>query len=256
MRESPNQTRRATPGGPLRSNRALLARRACALRWPVKTALLLSLLIGLPLAHSQGTIRFTNVGLDASVRNATGELVPAGFAHTAELLTGPAPGSLAPVSGTEWFTSPGVFGGPDSVRVLDGLPPGSHPWFQIRCWRLAGEVWIPENPPPYVEIGESEVFQFDLAGPGLGETVDDAPVLAGMTPFQLHQTFTLAVGMESDHVVLRWEAIAGGWWSLPPLDLERATSLNGPWTVQTNAVSPYSEPVSGKGPAYFRIVIR
>jgi hypothetical protein len=216
----------------------------------MKAVGLLFLFAGLSLAHGQGTIRFTNLGLDAPVRNATGELVPAATYYVAELLAGSDPGTLVPIGAPETFSSPGIFGETESIVVLPGLAPGSHPWFEVRCWRLMpGLITYPPQR-ALLEIGESALFQLDLAGPGLGEAADDAPVLIGMAPFQLRQAFSLSVGMEPGNVVVQWEAISR---PPPPLYLERATSLNGPWQVLTNAVSPYLEPVGGD--AYFRIVV-
>jgi hypothetical protein len=243
-----------------RGSEPVVGLRASLWRWPVKTALLLSLFVGLSLAHGQGTIRFTNLGLDAPVRNATGELVPAATLpaatyYVAQLFAGSDPGTLAPVGAAETFSSPGVFGETESIVVLAGMAPGSHPWIQVRCWHEVSGIVI--YPPRYtwLEIGDSAIFQLDTAGPGLGETAEDAPVLLGMTPFQLDQTFTLSVRVEGSDVVVRWDEITWGSYSPPPLSLERATSLSGTWKVLTNAVSPYLEPVGEKGSAYFRIAV-
>ena len=136
------------------------------------------------------------------------------------------------------------------MRDLDGFPSGSHPWFQIWCWRLAEVVSIPENPLPAVEIGQSDVFQLDLAGPGLGQTESDAPSLRGLASFQLKLAFTgLQVSTGGENVVVRWFED-----SMLPLYLQRAVSVEGPWQVLSNAVPPFVERIGSESPIFFRIV--
>jgi hypothetical protein len=187
------------------------------------------------------------MSLDAPVRSASGELVPASTLYVAELLAGATPVSLLALTGTEGFLSPGEFGGLESVRVVPGMEPGSHPWFQIRCWRALG--WDPWGNPPLLEIGESDVFQLDPTGPGLGETADDAPALIGLASFQLRLAVTLSLSLEAENVVVRWE-----YDPRLALYLERATSLDDSWQVLSDAVSPHVESVGSGLPAFFRVV--
>jgi hypothetical protein len=201
----------------------------------------------------QGTIHFRNLGpgIDAPILNAKGELagpLPEGYrAYTVELWAGRAPDALSPVMGTAAFTEPGYFGLPDSIRILDGIEPGAHPWFQVRCWRSMADIWLPHGIPPFLEIGESDVFQ--LAGPGLGASEEDASELLGLASFQLRLAVTLSVRMEGENIVVQWEAHPQ-----LPIYLERAVSTGGPWQVVTGAVSPHVEPLASGSPVFFRIV--
>jgi hypothetical protein len=225
-------------------------------RWPVKILPHLCILVVLASisAYGQGAVHFRNLGsgLDAPVRNASGELVPpfsADRSYGIELVAGVQADALAAVAVTAVFSTPGYFGLTDSVWFLPGMAPGSHPWFQVICWRTGPGVWPPFDPPPILEVGMSEVFQLDPAGPGLGETGEDAPDLRGLTPFQLRLAVTLSVALEEGNVVVRWEADPR-----LPLCLERATSVAGTWAVLSNAVSPYAEPTGSGSPVYFRVV--
>jgi hypothetical protein len=202
-------------------------------------------------AHCQGTIWFSNLapGLDAPIMNAIGQPVPPSAGYAVELLAGPDPCCLAPVGNPIQFSSAGYFGLTDSVRVIPGMETGSHPWFEVRCWRLGAEVWIPEDPPPYLEFGTSEVFQLDPAGPGLGQTADDAPVLSGLSSFGLGVAVRLWMGTEAGNVVIQWLEDP-----LLPQYLQRTTSMGDSWQVLSNAVSPHVESVSSGSPVFFRIV--
>jgi hypothetical protein len=151
--------------------------------------LVATLAVGLT-AYGQGSILFNNVGtgVNAPVRDMNDALIPAGTGFTVELLAGAATGALSPVSGTTTFVAPGTFLG--SQRILDGLAPGSFPFFQVRVWenqggtitsyaaaQAAGAQW-----------GASSEFQLSNAtglGNPTGVPPTPAPALVGMTGFSL-----------------------------------------------------------------------
>ncbi len=181
-----------------------------------RSFILVLLVVGVGIAHGQGTILFQNLGpgFAAPVYNAAGELVPAGWLadglYAAELLVGRSPDSLAPVSGTTVFVTPGFFGIGDAQRVLPGFAPGEHPWFQVRVWFPAGIAYILPGP-PLLEYGASEPFQLDLQSAGLGGGFPPMPppALFGMKSFQLVAVpepaaiWLTGLGMTA-LIVLRW----------------------------------------------------
>jgi len=210
---------------------------------------LLVLLVLTVVGFCQGTISLSNLapGLDAPIRDASGQLVPPDSEYTAEVLAGPDICCLTP-SGRVPFSSPGYFGSTQDVWVVPGMEPGTHPWIVVQCRRSLG-WWDPWGQPAALEIGASEVFQLDPAGPGLGETAEDAPALHGMASFQLRLAVTLSMAVEAGTVAVRWDHDPR-----LPLYLERATSVAGSWQVLSNAVSPYVEPAGSRSPAYFRVM--
>lgn len=141
-------------------------------------------------AYGQGSILFNNVGtgVNSPVRDSADALIPAGPDFTVELLAGADAGSLAPVSGTTTFIAPGTFLG--SQRILDGLAPGSFPFFEVRVWQNQGGTIqsYAAAQGAGVEFGSSGAFQLanatGLGNPG-GTPPTPAPALVGMPTFSL-----------------------------------------------------------------------
>ena len=94
---------------------------------------------------AQGTIAFQNIGpgLNAPIRDFSGNLIAAGAPYTIELLAGTTAASVSPFASaivTSTWIGSGYFGVGDAQQALPGLAPGSHPFLQIRMWNNTGGV--------------------------------------------------------------------------------------------------------------------
>lgn len=153
-------------------------------------ALVATLAVG-SAAYGQGSILFNNVGtgVNAPVSDFNGNPIPAGPEFTVELLAGADAGSLAAVAGTTTFVAPGTFLG--SQRILDGLAPGSYPFFEVRVWENLGGTIASYSAATAAgaQYGSSGAFQLGGSSPGLGNPGGNppspAPALVGMNSFSL-----------------------------------------------------------------------
>jgi len=172
---------------------------------------LIAILSGVALVNlsllAQGTIAFQNIGpgLNAPIRDISGNLIAAGAPYTIELLAGSTPASVHPffpgIVTSTWIGS-GYFGVGDAEKVLPGFAPGSYPFLQLRMWNNTGGVTTYAGALLLNQAyGPGPVFQLVSGGGlnGLGNPTATPPVpappLFGMPTVVVPEPSTISLGV-------------------------------------------------------------
>jgi len=178
--------------------------------------------------------------LDAPMYRADGTNRLSGPRYGAELLFGSSEGSVAPASTRvalpfsegEWA---GYLGRDEPVpRVLPGFKAGDRVWFQLRALEEYPGFRIPEDFPPPLFYGWSEIFSL---------IVSNTPTpLVGLKSFSL-SVADLRIRRQGDQTVLRWDAGGG----LVSYDLEMTDSLHIPGSWRSSGLKPALEIQGDRG---------